>query len=195
MSKASTLVSSFCLQGKLIKINYQKDQIKYIKLTTGDGDYWIKITKKLRGKIASISCGSSLKVNGKSKRKSRKGKIKYKATMITLISQEALQNEEMKLQTVSLPAKFDTQIKSKAKVLICQKSNCWKKGGQKVYQALELALSDRNLTGQIPIKKTGCLKKCKKAPNLVILPDKAHYTRVKTKQIASFVEKHLIAET
>jgi len=197
MSKASILVSSFRLKGKLAKIYRQKDQIKYIKLTAGNRNYRIKITKKLRAQIAGISCGSQLELKGKSKQKRKQGTVKYKAQVITLIPQEKRKNTDIKEETVSLIPIFDTlsQSKAKGKVLICQKSNCWKKGGRKVYEALESVLSDRNLTKQIPIKKTGCLKKCKRAPNLVMLPDKVHYTKVKPKQVESFVQKHLIAKT
>ena len=78
-------------------------------------------------------------------------------------------------------------------MLVCQKSNCWKKGGKEVYAELETALSDRHLDGVIPVKKTGCLGKCKKAPNLVMLPDKARYTQVKPKQIPNLVAKHLLS--
>jgi len=144
MSKVDKLVSSFNLKGQLTKIYRHKNQIKRIKLNTDDGHYWIKISKKLRAKVAHISCGLQLE---------------------------------------------------KAKVLICQKSNCWNQGGRKVYETLESVLNDINLSEQISIKKSGCLKKCKRAPNLVMLPDKVHYTKVKSKQIKSFVHKHLITET
>ena len=192
MSKASILVSNFSLKGKLTKIYCKKDQIKFIKLTTDDGSYWIKITKKLRAKITGIPCGSELELKGKSKQKRNQNKVKYKAHMITLVSQNKVKNAEFKPETVTYLPIFDTQTKSKAKVLICQKSNCWKKGGRKVYEAMESMLRDRNLTGFVALKKTGCLKKCKRAPNLVMLPDKAQYTKVKPKQIKSFVQKHLI---
>lgn len=195
MSKASILVSSFSLRGKMTKIHRQKDQIKYIKLATNNGNYWIKIAKKLRGKIAGISCGSRIELKGISKQKCNQDKVKYKAKIITLIPRDDWSNADIKVEALpSLPI-FNNLSKSKSKVLICQKSNCWKKGGRKVHEALESVLSERNLTQQIPIKKTGCLKKCKRAPNLVMLPDKAHYTKVKPKQVESFVQKHLIIET
>jgi (2Fe-2S) ferredoxin len=100
----------------------------------------------------------------------------------------------VKTQTLSLLPLLKSKIKSKAKVLICQKSNCWKKGGQKVCTEIESILSDRGLAEEIPIQKTGCLKQCKKAPALVMMPDKACYNKVKPKQVAKIIEKHLIAE-
>jgi (2Fe-2S) ferredoxin len=194
MNKISNISNSFCLKGKLTKIHTQKGKIKYIKLSTEQGKYWLKIPKKLRKNIASLSPGCQLEVAGKSKQHPKTGKIKYKAQTVIVILPKS--DEEttptIKTKTVSLLPIFNTTVKSKAQVLICQKSNCWKNGGQEVCQQLENILSDRELTKQVGIKKTGCLKKCKEAPNIVMMPDKARYSKVKPKQIENLVKKHLI---
>ena len=193
MAKADKTVTPFNFQGKLTKISFKKKKVKYIKLATNDGKYWIKIPKKLRTKIASLSKGSQLEVAGKSKQHSKTGKTKYKAETVVLTPQTT-ESTPIKTKTVSLLPVFDSKTKSKAKVLICQKSNCWKKGGKQVCEEIESILSDRGLSKAIPIKKTGCLKQCKKAPALVMMPDKARYSKVKPKQISSLVEKHLIGD-
>ena len=194
MKKAGKIVAPFSFKGKLTKISFKKKKLKYIKLATGNGKYWIKIPKKLRTKIASLSKGSQIEVAGKSKQDSKKGKIQYKAETVVLIPQTKEEKPEVKTKTVSLLPVFDSKTKSKAKVLICQKSNCWKKGGKQVCEEIESVLSDRGLSKDIPIKKTGCLKQCKKAPALVMMPDKARYSKVKPKQVPNLVEKHLIAD-
>ena len=61
--------------------------------------------------------------------------------------------------------------------MVCQKSDCMKRGGKAVCQALEAALSDRGLEDQVTIKGTGCMKNCKAGPNLV-MPDKTRYSRI-----------------
>ncbi len=193
MTKASSVVTPFHFSGKLTKISYQKKKLKYIKLVTEQGKYWLKVPKKLRGKIASLNNGCQLEISGTSKQDDKTGKTKYKAQTVALIPQETNQAVKPKTKTVSLLPVFDNQLKSKAKVLICQKSNCWKRGGKKVYEELESILGDRGLLGQLEIKKTGCLKQCKKAPALVMMPDKARYNRVKPKQVEELVEKHLIS--
>jgi (2Fe-2S) ferredoxin len=196
MSKASKIVAPFNFSGELSKISYKKQKIQHIKLVTEGGKYWIRIPQKLRKKIASLSCGSQLEVNGRSKQHPKTGKTKYKAQTVVLIPQQTqpTQTAIPKTKTVSLLPVFDSKTKSKAKVLICQKSNCWKKGGAKVYQELESILSDLQLSQEIPIKKTGCLKQCKKAPALVMMPDKARYNKVKPSQVRGLVEKHLISD-
>jgi (2Fe-2S) ferredoxin len=194
MTTDSSIVNPFELSGKLTKIYLQKKKIKYIKLNTEQGKYWIKVPKKLREKIASLTKGCQLEVNGTLKEYLKTGKVKYKAQTVVLIPQQDLSATTAKTKTVSLLPVFDSKIKSKAKVLICQKSNCWKKGGEKVYAQLESILSDRGLSDEIPLKKTGCLNQCKKAPALVMMPDKARYNKVQPQQIAKLVDKHLVAE-
>jgi (2Fe-2S) ferredoxin len=194
MTTDSSIVTPFELSGNLTKIYLQKKKIKYIKLNTEQGKYWIKIPKKLREKIASLTKGCQLEVNGTLKKYSKTGKVKYQAQTVVLIPQQDLSATTAKTKTVSLLPVFDSKIKSKAKVLICQKSNCWKKGGEKVYAQLESILSDRGLSDEIPLKKTGCLNQCKKAPALVMMPDKARYNKVQPQQVAKLVDKHLVAE-
>ena len=192
----SRTVTPFHFSGKLSKISYQKKKLKHIKLVTEQGKYWIKVPKKLRKKIASLNKGCQLEISGTSKqddKTGKAGKTKYKAQTIVLIPQEPNQAVKPKTKAVSLLPVFDGQLKSKAKVLIRQKSNCWKRGGKKVYEELESILGDRGLIKQLEIKKTGCLKQCKKAPALVMMPDKARYNRVKPKQVGELVEKHLIS--
>jgi (2Fe-2S) ferredoxin len=193
MIKISSMIASFNFKGKLSKIAYKQKKIKYLKLETEQGKYWIKISKQLSKQLAGLSPGCQLEVEGKVKQDSETGKTKYKAKRVAIIAPEALAKlAKVKTKTVSLLPLFESKIKSKAKVLICQKSNCWKKGGQKVCAEIESILSDRGLTKEIPIQKTGCLKQCKKAPALVMMPDKARYNQVKPKQVAKMVEKHLI---
>ncbi len=194
MTTDSSIVTPFELSGNLTKIYLQKKKIKYIKLNTEQGKYWIKIPKKLRKKIASLTKGCQLEVNGTLKKYSKTGKVKYQAQTVVLIPQQDLSATTAKTKTVSLLPVFDSKIKSKAKVLICQKSNCWKKGGEKVYAQLKSILSDRGLSDEIPLKKTGCLNQCKKAPALVMMPDKARYNKVQPQQVAKLVDKHLVAE-
>ncbi|MEL6494358.1 MAG: (2Fe-2S) ferredoxin domain-containing protein [Cyanobacteria bacterium J06623_7] len=193
MTKSSKIVTGFHLSGKLSKIAYKKKKIQYIKLETSETAYWIKIPKKLREKIASLSPGYQLEVEGIAKQQLKTGKTRHKAQKVMIVAPNLPDYSiTAKTATRSLLPILDREIKSKAKVLICQKSNCWKKGGKKVCDEIESVLDGLGLTREIPIKKTGCLKQCKKAPALVMLPDKARYSKVKPKQVAKIVEKHLI---
>ena len=73
-------------------------------------------------------------------------------------------------------------VKPKAKVLFCKKSTCWKKGGKAACKALKAELKEQGLDEVVEIKTTGCLKRCGKAPNIIVMPDKAAYHKIKQKQ-------------
>ncbi|XZO01932.1 MAG: (2Fe-2S) ferredoxin domain-containing protein [Microcoleus sp.] len=60
--------------------------------------------------------------------------------------------------------------------LVCQKSDCQKRGSGAVCKALENALNCSGLAGEVIVQKTGCLKQCKAGPNIVVMPDKTRYT-------------------
>ena len=90
------------------------------------------------------------------------------------------------VQTVQTPAK----TKTKTKILVCQKSDCQKRGGAAVCKALENALNARGLEDKVTIQGTGCLKQCKAGPNIVLMPDKTRYSRIKPAEIPAIVDKH-----
>lgn len=77
-----------------------------------------------------------------------------------------------------------------AKILICQKSDCRKRGGDAICTLLQQELAQRGLEDQVIIQKTGCLKKCKAGPNLVMLPDKTRYSKVEPEKIPALIEQH-----
>lgn len=77
-----------------------------------------------------------------------------------------------------------------AKILICQKSDCRKRGGDEICSILQQELAQRGLEDQVTIQKTGCLKKCKAGPNLVMLPDKTRYSKVEPQKIPALIDQH-----
>ena len=108
-----------------------------------------------------------------------KGKVKYKAYSIELLS------EQLTSPTIA------TATNPKAKVLVCQNSTCWKKGGKAICELLKAQLQSQGMTDRVEIKTTGCLKQCKQAPNLVILPRGNRYSKVHPKQVFEIITKHL----
>ncbi|MGD1919560.1 MAG: (2Fe-2S) ferredoxin domain-containing protein [Pleurocapsa sp.] len=141
---------------------------------------------KSLGKQLQLGC--KLKVKGMLKQKIKQDRAEYKAYSIELLGLPVVEETTQADISTAKPSKSK---KTKAKVLICKKSNCWNKGGKEINKQLVSELENKNITEQVEIKTTGCLKKCKKAPNMVVLPDKEQYTRVKSKQVPVIVEKHL----
>ncbi|HEY9767160.1 MAG TPA: (2Fe-2S) ferredoxin domain-containing protein [Coleofasciculaceae cyanobacterium] len=123
--------------------------------------------------------GCWLEVTGMRKYELHKQQIKYKAYKIKLLSES------------TTPHRLSTATKPKAKVLICQSSTCWKKGGKAACELLQAQLQAKDMMDKVEIKTTGCLKQCKQAPNLVIMPGGIRASRVQPKQIFELIAKHL----
>lgn len=199
MSKLKHRISDFALCGQLlgfvIKDGYK---IKYLRIVVAEREYWIKLPKELRQSFnPEIIPGCWLDIRGVSKQ-GKTGKIKLEATEVKLAD-----SLEPKLDFNSSFAQMrggaegeDNLVLNNSKVsqpriLVCRKSSCQKKGGKAICQAIEEGLQARGLAGEVEVKLTGCLKRCKQGPNLVILPDKSRYSQVTPEQVPSLLARHL----
>ncbi len=185
-------VSEFCLEGRfldfVIKDGYK---LKGLLLGTSEGERYIKLAKHLRHAFdLRLPLGTWLQVVGEKKYDTKTGEVKLKAERVMACLQEVQTTEEVVPAPVK-PIKQNKQEKSvKSKnILVCQKSSCMKRGGKKLCQALAASISERGLEDQVSIKGTGCMKKCKAGPNL-IMPDKTRYTKIQAEQVSTLMDKH-----
>jgi (2Fe-2S) ferredoxin len=192
--------SPFFLEGKfqefVIKDGYK---IKGLILVTYEGEYYVKVAKNLRHALDwRLPKGTLLQIVGKKQHCLESDKIKLKAERVIAVpnesnkesckQQELIPTSQTLLPTPHSPLPSQTKPST---VLVCQKSDCMKKGGKAVCQALEAALSEKGLEDSVTIKGTGCMKNCKAGANLV-MPDKTRYSRVTATQVPALVEKHLV---
>lgn len=178
-------VSAFSLEGRFLSFELADGyKRKYLRLATSEGEWCIKLAKYLRSSFElNLVPGDWIHVVGEKNFNYKTGKIKLKAERVIPASASP---EPVSIPVLAQPAK----TKTKASILVCQKSTCMKRGGTAVCQALEAVLSDRGLENQVAIKGTGCLKQCKAGPNLVVMPDKSHYSRIQAEQIPELINKH-----
>jgi (2Fe-2S) ferredoxin len=179
MSKSLATMIPFQVVGQflgfVLKDGYK---VKYLRISVDKREYWFKPEKELQHQIPlNIALHSCLKVTGESSLCSSTGKLKLRVLGI-----EHLSSQETP-EAIPAPAK-------KATVLICQKSDCWKNGGARVCQMLESSLEEKGLREAVNIKLTGCLKQCKKGPNVVVMPDKKHYNQVAPQDVPALIERH-----
>lgn len=200
MSKSrKTEVSEFCLEGTfrhlVIKDRYK---LKGLVLDTDEGEVYVKLAKHLRVAFDwRLAVGTQLQVRGTKKHHLKSGEIKLKAEQIKAVRPRSQTKEGTggrKTSTSSLvasPVSTNRPGKKakKATILVCQKSDCMKRGGKALCHALAKAVGDRGLEEQVTIKGTGCMKKCKAGPNL-IMPDKTRYSRIQAKEVPALMEKH-----
>lgn len=192
-----TEVANFCFEGRfldfVIKDGYK---LKGLLLGTAEGECYVKLAKHLRAAFdLRLSPGTWLQVVGTKKHNLKNGEVTLKAERVM-----AARSEMSEAKTISLAPQVPTNNNAKAKlgktkatILVCQKSDCMKRGGTAVCQALAATLSDRGLEDQVTIKGTGCMKNCKAGPNLV-MPDKTRYSQLKAAQISVIIDKYFPAQ-
>ncbi|NET38862.1 MAG: (2Fe-2S) ferredoxin domain-containing protein [Cyanothece sp. SIO1E1] len=192
-SKANR-TSAFSLEGRLLNFVFdQHSEPKYLNLLTANGEHQIKLRKHLRPVLPQhLTLGEWVRVEGQQKL-SLKGAVptlKLKADQVTAATPKAPEPIAMPLDAPDQPQTKSGKLKMN--VLVCQKSDCRKRGGQAICAALQAALDDRGLQNQVKVKPTGCMKRCKAGPNLIFMPDKARYTKVKPKAIPTLIDKHFV---
>jgi (2Fe-2S) ferredoxin len=177
-------VSEFSIEGRFLGFVIEDGyKLKHLRLNTAEGEQSIKLCKELRARLKwDITPGEWFQVTGERTHELKTGKVKLKAYRITPIAPR--QTETVKpAKTVSQPAK------PKATILVCQKSDCIKRGAGGVCRAMEASLRDRDLQDQVTIKGTGCMKQCKAGPH-VVMPDKTRYSRIHPDEIPTIIDKH-----
>lgn len=189
MSK-HTEKSDFVLEGRFLGFVVKKGyKIRALQLANSTGEHTIKLPKELRAKLGQrLVPGEWLKVSGSQKIDFKDNTVKLKAKQIEKGSPSANPASAPTVSAADLSSAPQPKIPS-TKILVCQKSDCCKRGGRAVSQALQQALSDRNLTDQVTIKGTGCMKHCKAGPNIV-MPDKTRYSRIRPNEIPAIIDKH-----
>jgi (2Fe-2S) ferredoxin len=180
-------VSAFSLEGRFIGfVGELEEKPKRIKLATSEGERYIKLSKELRHSLReTLQPGDWLRISGEQEYKYKTGELKLKAFQATL---KAPSTQQKACQPkLAVP-------KTKACVMVCQKSACCKRGAREVVESLSESLRDRGLKEQVTIKGTGCMKQCKTGPCVVFLPDKSRYTKVAPKEVIGLVDKHFAAQ-
>jgi (2Fe-2S) ferredoxin len=185
-----TEVSQYCLEGRLLDLVIKDGhKLKGLLLETLEGEYYIKLAKHLRvGFDWRLPKGTLLQVLGEKKLDLETGKVKFEAERVMA----ARVDEGRDFTPTPQPLAPETSSVKPAKqstILVCQKSDCMKRGAKGVCQALASALSNIGLEEQVTIKGTGCMKNCKAGPNIV-MPDKTRCTRISAAQVPGIIDKH-----
>lgn len=177
------------MEGRFLGFTAQDGyKLKYLQLATASGEQTIKIPKDLRSILyRTLIPGEWIQVHGYQKISDKKGKSTFKAEDIRLKAPSpTVEAPSCALSQPSVP-----KVKPQA-ILVCQKSDCCKRGGRALLQALQHELHDRGMDDRLTVKATGCMKQCKAGPNLV-MPDKTRYSRIHAEEVGSLLERHFPA--
>lgn len=180
-------VTEFCFEGRfldfVIKDGYK---LKGLLLSTSEGEYYIKLAKHLRSAFdLRLPKGTWLQVVGTKQYNAKKDQVTLVAERVMAASAD--------MGTVTAQSLAKTKPAKTQTILVCQKSDCMKRGGKALCQALESDLINHGLENSVAIKGTGCMKNCKAGPNLV-MPDKSRYSKVKAEQVSTLINKHFSGE-
>ncbi|MBW4660031.1 MAG: (2Fe-2S) ferredoxin domain-containing protein [Drouetiella hepatica Uher 2000/2452] len=168
-------------------------KLKYLRIATATGEQQIKLAKELRSSLyRDLTPGDWIQVQGCQKFSSKPGIVKLKAYQVTAAIPKEMPYETTLPSNLYPMTSFEIapapQIASpSACILMCQKSDCCKRGSREVAKALQAELSDRGLP--VTIKATGCMKRCKEGAN-VVMPDKTRYSRVRPDEVSALVDRH-----
>ncbi|MDJ0598757.1 MAG: (2Fe-2S) ferredoxin domain-containing protein [Crocosphaera sp.] len=182
----------FQLQGKFVGFTYKSNgQSKSLILAVGERELRVKIDKSLRDTQAlNILPGDWISITGEQEFKGNFTKLKLKAYEITRLSCNAKCDKEKENDaTVTIQGKT---CPKKGKILLCNKSDCAKRGGRQLHRILEKTLCNLGLENHVTIEKTSCQKRCGKAPNMILMPGKSKHSKPNPKAIAELLEEHYL---
>jgi (2Fe-2S) ferredoxin len=185
MMTQDALVTTFTLEGRFLGFYLENtNKLKYIKLQTLQGEFIIKLAKNLRSSIVySLIPGEWLLLTG-DKKLDKNNNWQFKAESIKKVNSLHIV-PQIKSNLLVLPRREKAK---KSTILVCQKSDCCKRGAKAVCAMLEQEISDRGLDEQVKVKGTGCLKRCNSGANIVI--DKSRYSRVKPDDVCEILNEH-----
>ncbi len=156
--------------------------------------YQIKLAKPLRKALHhTLQPQDAVSVVGELSYK-RNGQPKRRATAISKLS--AFQVESQ-IASQSESSKGASKASKPARVLICQKSSCRKRGSLAVTEAMKQEIAQSHGANQVTIQPTGCLGGCKSGPNAVTVPGKKQrqvkYAHLTPKKGRSLVKNLLLS--
>ncbi|NEZ62124.1 (2Fe-2S) ferredoxin domain-containing protein [Leptolyngbyaceae cyanobacterium CCMR0082] len=180
---------TFCLEGRFEGFMAgSKSPFKYLSVHGADDQHVVKLSKSVRLMLFRyLQVGDWIRVIGEQSIDQETGEPKLKAKEVLRVKPL----EVVATPSSSVTSKTPPKAKQKKpKILICQKSTCRKRGAAQVCREVESTLANYGLTDSVEVKLTGCMDKCKAGPNMVVMPQKQRYTKVKPGQIPGVIAEH-----
>lgn len=178
MSEKYLTLSELNIEGQFLGfVGDKPGKYKYLQLAIPSGNVLIKLPKELRLSLGlSLVPGEQVTVCGVSKLNPRTSEIKLEVSRVNQIGFCPVDH---------------LAPQPKARIMVCQKSGCLKRGGKGLLSELEKTLCDRGLLDKVTIEHTDCQKRCSSAPNCFLTIGKKEYKKLQPAAIASLLENHL----
>ncbi len=75
-----------------------------------------------------------------------------------------------------------------------EKGCCLDRGGREVADAFAQEFESRSLWGRFKLNTSSCLGVCEAGPTVLVYPDGTMYGPVKTEDVATIIDAHLISD-
>ena len=182
MGKLAKQRIPFESEGRFLGFLPDKDgQLKYLRWQAGSEVFAGKIPKLLRSELyRTLKPGDTVQILGEREIDPLKEREKWVLYRVVPVQASPEASSPM-----SPPGSEEGR---KGVVLVCQKSDCCRRGAMAVMQALQAHLAAYPET--IRVQGVGCMKDCKRGPNVVFMPDKARYSGVSPQGIPALLERH-----
>lgn len=151
----------------------KKGKLKGLVLQGRDGDFCIKLPKYLRPMLArELVLGAYVRVWAY-----QDGDI-WRAINLLLLEEHDIAtlcwSETVPASTLDQPEATATNVTTpnppKRCIQVCRKGKCYKQGSKHIWHALQAEVEANPALQHISIEATGCMKACKKGPNLKVMP-------------------------
>lgn len=174
----------FALQGRVGCFKIGKHQrVRYFDLISEQGRYRFKVPHSLhRHCNLQLREGDEVRVSGSVLIDARKRRMKLKLQGLQHLGEGSECREGLNVVTsVDMLQRLDPRTKATYEgkctspsqtILVCKSSSCWKQGGREIYQCLVDSATTLGSEANIRVETTGCLGRCKSAPNVKLMPEK-----------------------
>ncbi|MGD1905728.1 MAG: (2Fe-2S) ferredoxin domain-containing protein [Leptolyngbyaceae cyanobacterium] len=187
MATAIASKARFCLEGRFLGFVPGASPRKFLMVQTSDGEISVKLSKALRLMLHNyLVTGDWIRLVGKQKLDADTQELRYKAQEVIKIQPPQSSDSQLGTKQVTLTPRHKPK-----RILVCTKSDCRKRGSNTLCRLLEKALAESGRSGQVTIKKTGCMDRCKSGPHLVFMPGKQRYSRATADMLPDLMNKHL----
>ncbi|NER79131.1 MAG: (2Fe-2S) ferredoxin domain-containing protein [Leptolyngbya sp. SIO1D8] len=161
-------------QGHVLKGQYMgafrssKGKLKGLLLRSGTGEHKVKLPKYLRPMLVrELAPESFIQIWA------YPDEDIWRAINILPLPEAEISRlqQEINLETPSKPQAQPQSSKSAGVCIqVCRKGKCFKQGSKQIWSLLQAEVEANPALQHVSIEATGCMKACKKGPNLRILP-------------------------
>ncbi|MBD0335369.1 MAG: (2Fe-2S) ferredoxin domain-containing protein [Cyanobacteria bacterium Co-bin13] len=174
-----TTIQPQVLEGRYVgELKSPKGKLKGLRLQTARQEYAIKLPSYLIPVLRhEVEPGSPVRVWVSPK------KDAWLGLNVVPLSPKAVAAEP-------LAAPASAQLEKPQRVQVCGKSNCCKRGGSEVYEAMEDAIATNPNFSNIRLEPSGCLKECKKGPCIRLASTGKVFTQVTPENAPAILAEH-----